>query len=115
MKGDAVLVDLRRVARDPWLDPQFDIVEAFAERAMGEDVATVVVGGKVVVEDRRSLTIDVEALYREIRAFCERGLSPEHRARADLLRELKPHVQRWYAGWHDGMAEAPFYRVNSRA
>ena len=114
MKGDAILVDLGRVARDPWLDPEFDIVEAFVERAMGEDVATVVVGGRVLVEDRRALTIDVEALYREIREFCAKGLTPEHRARADLLRELKPHVQRWYAGWQDGMVEAPFYRPNSR-
>jgi 5-methylthioadenosine/S-adenosylhomocysteine deaminase len=115
MKGDAILVDLGRVARDPWLDPAFDIAEAFVERAMGGDVVTVVVGGRVVVEDRRSTTIDVDALYREIRAFCDKGLSPEHRARADLLREIKPYVQQWYAGWHDGMAEAPFYRPNSRS
>ena len=114
MKGDAVLLDLSRVARDPWLDPAFDIVEAFLHRALGEDVAAVVVGGRVVVEDRRALTIDVDALYREIRAFCDKGLSPEQRARADLLAELKPHVQQWYAGWEDGMAEAPFYRVNGR-
>jgi hypothetical protein len=41
MKGDAVLVDLDRVARDPWVDPEFDIADAFVERAMGADVATV--------------------------------------------------------------------------
>jgi hypothetical protein len=34
MKGDAFLVDLDRVARDPWIDPEFDIAEAFVERAM---------------------------------------------------------------------------------
>jgi cytosine/adenosine deaminase-related metal-dependent hydrolase len=115
MKGDAILVDLERVANDPWLAPEFDIVEAFVERAMGSDVATVVVGGRVVIEDRRPLTIDVEALYREIRQFCAKGLTPEHRARADLLREIKPYAQKWYAGWHEGMVEAPFYRANSRS
>ena len=52
--------------------PEFDIADAFVERAMGSDVATVVVGGKVVIEDRRPLTIDVDGLYREIRAFCAR-------------------------------------------
>ena len=46
MKGDAILVDLDRVARDPWIDPEFDIADAFVERAMGADVATVVIGGK---------------------------------------------------------------------
>jgi 5-methylthioadenosine/S-adenosylhomocysteine deaminase len=114
MKGDAILVDLERVARDPWIDPEFDIAEAFVERAMGADVATVVVGGKVVVEDHRPLTIDVDALYREVRAFCARGLTAEQRARADLLARIKPHVQAWYDSWHEDMLERPFYPVNSR-
>jgi len=115
MKGDAILVDLDRVTRDPWIDPQFDIAEAFVERAMGADVATVVIGGRVVVEDHRPLTIDVEALYREVRAFCARGLTPEQRARADLLARIKPYVQAWYGSWHETMLDQPFYRVNSRA
>jgi 5-methylthioadenosine/S-adenosylhomocysteine deaminase len=49
MKGDAILADLDRVARDPWIDPEFDITDAFVERAMGADVATVVIGGKIVL------------------------------------------------------------------
>jgi len=114
MKGDAILVDLDRVARDPWIDPEFDVVEAFVERAMGADVATVVVGGKVVVDDHRPLTIDVDGLYREVRAFCAKGLTAEQRARADLLARIKPHVQAWYGSWHQDMLERPFYRVNSR-
>ena len=43
--ADAILVDLDRLARDPWIDPEFDIADAFVERAMGADVATVVIGG----------------------------------------------------------------------
>ena len=114
MKGDAILVDLDRVARDPWIDPEFDIADAFVERAMGADVATVVVGGKIVVEDHRLRTIDVEGLYREVRAFCAKGLTPEQKARADLLRKIKPYVQSWYSTWHETMLDQPFYRVNSR-
>jgi len=114
MKGDAILVDLARVARDPWIDPEFDIAEAFVERAMGADVATVVVGGKIVIEDHRPQTIDLDGLYREVRAFCAKGLTPEQRSRADLLARIKPHVQAWYRGWHREMAEQPFYRVNGR-
>jgi 5-methylthioadenosine/S-adenosylhomocysteine deaminase len=115
MKGDAILVDLDRVTRDPWIDPEFDIAEAFAERAMGADVATVVVGGKVVIEDHRPRTIDVDGLYREVRVFCAKGLAPEQRMRADLLARIKPYVQRWYSTWHHGMADRPFYAVNSRS
>jgi 5-methylthioadenosine/S-adenosylhomocysteine deaminase len=99
MKGDAILVDLDRVARDPWIDPEFEIADAFVERAMGADVATVVIGGKIVVENHQPRTIDVEGLYREVRAFCAKGLTPEQRARADLLQKIKPYVQAWYGNW----------------
>ena len=110
MKADAVLVDLARVERMPWLDPRSDIAEAFVQRAMGEDVRTVVVGGKVLLEDGEFRSMDVPALFREVRTFCEQGLPAEHRARAEMLARIKPHVQRWYEGWEDGMVSEPYYR-----
>jgi 5-methylthioadenosine/S-adenosylhomocysteine deaminase len=114
MKGDAILVGLNRVTSDPWIDPEFDIAEAFVERAMGADVATVVVGGKILIEDHRSLTIDVDGLYREVRGFCAKGLTSQQRMRADLLARIKPYVQAWYRTWHLNMVDRPFYGVNSR-
>src|SRR5271169_3867498 len=111
MKGDAILVDLDRVARDPWIDPESDIADAFVERAMGADVAAVVIGGKILVENHQPRTIDVEGLYREVRAFCAKGLTPEQRARADLLQKIKPYVQAWYGTWHETMLDQPFYPV----
>lgn len=113
-KADAILVDLERVNNDPWIDPAFDPVEAFVERALGMDVNTVVVGGKVCVEDHTVTSIDVPALCEEVRKFCDKGLTSEHRARADLLARIKPFVQDWYAGWETGLVDQPFYAVNSR-
>jgi hypothetical protein len=75
MKGDAILVDLDRVARDPWIDPEFDIADAFVERAMGADVATVAIGEKIVVEDHQSRPIDVDGLCCQVRAFCASRMS----------------------------------------
>jgi hypothetical protein len=89
-------------------------MDAFVERAMGADVATVVIGGKIVVADHQPRTIDVEGLYREVRAFCAKGLTPEQRAHADFFQKIKPYVQAWYRNWHQTMVEQPFYRVNSR-
>jgi cytosine/adenosine deaminase-related metal-dependent hydrolase len=114
MKADAILVDLDRVANDPWLDPALDVVEAFVQRALGSDVATVVIGGKVVMEDRKLRTIDVDSLYREVREFCARGLAPEHRQRADMLRRIKPYAQAWYRDWDKRVMDTPYYPVNSR-
>ena len=100
--------------RDPWIDPRLDPIEGFVQRALGEDVRTVIIGGRVVMEDRRVLTMDVEALFREVREFCARPLPPEQATRAAMLARIKPYAQAWYRTWHEGMVAAPFYAVNSR-
>jgi cytosine/adenosine deaminase-related metal-dependent hydrolase len=115
MQADAVLVDLQRVENEPWLDPRSDIVEAFVQRALGSDVSTVVVGGKVVMQERTLASLDVDALFREVKDYCEKGLSEEHRKRADMLARIKPYAQKWYRGWDEGIVDKAFYRVNSRA
>jgi len=81
---------------------------------MGIDVDTVMVGGRVVMEDRKLQLLDVDALFAAVREFCAKGLSDEHRARAEMLARIKPYAQKWYSGWHDEMVSEPFYRVNSR-
>jgi cytosine/adenosine deaminase-related metal-dependent hydrolase len=112
MKADAILVDLDRVLDDPWLTDELDIVEAFLHRAMGADVATVVVGGRVIMEDRKVLTVDVVALYRQIRSAAK-TIGGEQRRRAEMLQRLKPYYQRWYDDWLGGETR-PFYVLNSR-
>src|SRR5262249_7350594 len=92
--------------------PELPIAEAFLHRAMGADVNTVVIGGRVVMEERRFRTTDVPALYREIRKAA-RPITATQRRRAEMLRRLKPHVQAWYGGCLDGAAD-PFYVLNSR-
>jgi hypothetical protein len=84
------------------------------QRALGADVATVVIAGRPVMEDRRVLTLDVDALYREVRDFCAKGISPEQKARADTLMRVKPYMQAWYRDWEKPVLGTPFYAVNSR-
>jgi len=114
MKADAIVVDLARAERDPWIDPRLDPIEGFVQRTLGGDVRTVIIGGRIVMQDRRVLTIDVEALYREVRECCARPLPPEQAARAAMLARIKPYAQAWYRTWHEGMVAAPYYAVNSR-
>jgi hypothetical protein len=66
------------------------------------------------MEDRKVQTIDVDALYREVREFCARGITPEHRKRADMLGRIKPYAQAWYRDWDKRVMAAPYYPVNSR-
>ena len=114
MKADAIVVDLARVERDPCIDPRLDPVEGFVQRAMGEDVRTVIIGGRLVMEDRRVLSIDVAALHREVREVCARPLPPEQVMRAEMLARIKIDMQAWYRTWHEGLVASPYYAVNSR-
>jgi hypothetical protein len=84
------------------------------QRAMGSDVDSVVIGGRVAMQNRELTLLDAKALFAEVREFCAKGLPEEQRKRADTLAKIKPYMQRWYRGWHDRMVEEPFYRVNSR-
>jgi len=113
MKADMILVDLDRVLRDPWLTEELPIAEAFIHRAMGQDVSTAIVGGRVVMEDRRMTTLDVDSLYREIRKAA-RHIPPRQRRHAEMLQRLKPHYQAWYNAWLTPEAAEPFYVLNRR-
>ena len=100
MKADAVLVDLDRVESEPWLDPRSDIVEAFVQRAMGTDVETVVVGGRVVME-HRELKLDRRgALFAAVREFCAKGPergAPGPRRHARAHQALCAEMVQWLA------------------
>jgi len=113
MKADMILVDLDRVLRDPWMTDDLAIAEAFVHRAMGEDVDTAIVGGRVVMQDRTMTTLDVDTLYREIRKAA-RAIGPKQRRHAETLQKLKPYVQAWYNAWLTPDAVRPFYVLNSR-
>jgi len=61
-------------------------------------VHTAIVGGRVVMEDRRMTTLDVDALYREIRRAA-RHIPPRQRRHAEMLQRLKPHCQPGTNAW----------------
>jgi hypothetical protein len=98
-----------------WTDADRRRLAALAHRLgrrVLRDVATVVVGGRVVVEDRKARTLDVAALYREIRKAA-RGIGPAQRRHAEMLQRLKPYYQDWYDAWLPADAD-PFYVLNGR-
>jgi 5-methylthioadenosine/S-adenosylhomocysteine deaminase len=57
-KADAILVDLDEIMDDPNMSPNLNIAQIFIHRAKGSHVNTVIVGGRVVMEDRKFLTLD---------------------------------------------------------
>jgi 5-methylthioadenosine/S-adenosylhomocysteine deaminase len=67
-KADFVLLDFRR----PHLTPALNPVGTLVHTGQGRDVETVVVDGRVVVEDGRATLVDEEAIRREGAAAAER-------------------------------------------
>lgn len=59
--ADVILIDLRR----PHLSPLHDPYALVAYSASGHDVSDVIVSGRVVVRDRRVLTVDEEAVVEK--------------------------------------------------
>ena len=113
MKADLITLDLKEMMEDPWIAPDLDIAKMFIHRARGSHVRNVMVDGKLVIEEGAFKTIDVEALYAEVRAYADKGLSPQQRAYAEGLRSIKPYLHKWYSGWAD-FPRDPFYKVNTR-
>jgi 5-methylthioadenosine/S-adenosylhomocysteine deaminase len=79
-QADLILLDRRA----PELTPLLDVANALVYGTDGRNVDTVIVGGRVLMEGRRVLTIDADALYARVREIAPRlvaraGLRPRPR------------------------------------
>lgn len=109
--ADAVLL-----VADPSLDRLIEagvtVEDAMLRWARSTRVDTVLLAGEAVLSDSRFAHLDEDLILRELLASAEG--SPDRRSRrwADVMRELKPHIQAFY---DDEVPAAPHpsYSVNS--
>ena len=66
--ADLVIIDLDTPSMQPVNNP----ISALAYSTNGSEVETVMVGGRILLENREFLTIDSEKVYHEISKICER-------------------------------------------
>jgi hypothetical protein len=114
MLADAVVLDTAEMLRDPWTSMRRAIPDLILQRAKGCHTKHAVVDGKVVMRDRRITTIDVEALYAEIRGWLARhedgAADPQKVA---MIRRVKPHFHQWHARMLEHLdVTEPHYRLN---
>jgi guanine deaminase len=86
-KADLVLLRADSVFLQPLADP----VNALVYAETGAGVDTVMVGGRVVMEEGRVTTVDEHRIYAQAQAAAERQRAQSARARA-LAGELAPYV-----------------------
>jgi cytosine/adenosine deaminase-related metal-dependent hydrolase len=77
-KADVIVVN----ARQPHLAPTFMAAHRLVYEAVGNDVETVIVDGKIIMEDRQVLTINeadvLEAAQQEAEATIDRAGLQQH-------------------------------------
>ncbi|MDX1574814.1 MAG: amidohydrolase family protein, partial [Kiloniellales bacterium] len=110
LQADLVVVDLERVTW-PWTAPEAAPLDIVVQRAQAGDVATVLVGGEVVLADGLPTRFDLEAAGREL---AERlAATPFPTEAAELAERLLPHLERYYLSWAHPRP-APYTAYNSR-
>ena len=113
LKADAILLDMEEIVDEPFMSPDLNIAEIFIHRAKGIHVNTVIIGGRVIMEDRNFLTLDVDQLYEEVRKQAQKGISSKQKQFAENLQEIKSYYHKWYEGWEE-LDFKPYYVMNSR-
>ena len=72
--ADVILLDLERVQ----FVPENDLVSALVYSANGSEVQTVIVGGEILMEEGKLLTIDEKKVFEECRRITKRlGMTPD--------------------------------------
>jgi cytosine/adenosine deaminase-related metal-dependent hydrolase len=96
-KADLILLRLD-VIEQPYVDPQHDAIDTLVYRAKAKHVDTVMIDGKLVMEQGNLLSIDKEAVVGELQSQLK---AARYESMA-WLRELKPYADRLYnaeSGW----------------
>jgi cytosine/adenosine deaminase-related metal-dependent hydrolase len=98
--ADAILISRNRLAHPGW-DVDVPLLDAVLHRARMGDVHTSMVAGRLIMRDGKLLFVDKAALLDEIAGRL--GLPPDDAETAfrQLARDVAPHVEAFYAGWHE--------------
>jgi len=100
--------------RDPWTSERLPIPDLVLLRAKGCHARHAVVDGRVVLRDGRVTTMDVEALYAEVRRWVAKHQdSAADPRRVEMIRRLRPHFHAWHAGMLRHLdVSVPHYLLN---
>ncbi|PYE32230.1 MULTISPECIES: amidohydrolase family protein [unclassified Rhizobium] len=91
-QADIVLMDRRKIAR-PAIHPRTPIVEALLHRGGRHAIHQVFVGGRLVVDGGKVVTIDRDAVLTEIAAILERQDTPAEATARTAVETMMPHLE----------------------
>lgn len=108
--ADIVTVNLDQVT-SPWAAPECDPLSLVVLRAARRDIATVLVGGEVVINDGAPTRFNLEEAGS---AFAdEMARTPFPAEGAEAVQRILPHLEAWYRSWQVPPPD-PYTIFNSR-
>jgi cytosine/adenosine deaminase-related metal-dependent hydrolase len=111
--ADLVLLDFGQM-RFPYTDPAHDPIDVLLYRGSGTHVHTVMVNGRVVVQDGKVLTIDDETVASRLTEVASQPRTEKEQTFAQGIEELKRHAQGFYQGRTEKLGLEPHFNVNSK-
>ncbi|MDX2242514.1 MAG: amidohydrolase family protein [Leptolyngbyaceae cyanobacterium bins.302] len=110
-KADVVLVKCDRITY-PWIAPEANPLHVLFMRAKAIDVDTVLVNGKVVLQQGMPTGFDLHAVGQELAA--QLNAASDRAQFRTLIHDLKPYLESWYTAWGEPPL-TPFAAFNSRS
>lgn len=115
MKADLIIVDTGRMT-SPCIHPETSVQDILIHRALGCDVNTVLINGKIVMDNREIKTFNVDAIKDEIREEAARIWETTRSledAQQAVVRQIEPYVLSYFIKWDEHPLPAR-YRYNTK-
>lgn len=109
-KADLVLVKCDRITY-PWIAPEANPLHVVLMRARAADVDTVLVNGKIVLQDGQPTGFNLQSVEQEI--ANQMNATANQLENRSLVAELLPYLKQWYASWTIPELD-PYATFNSR-
>jgi len=116
-QADVVLVDLTRM-REPFVHPDLNPIDLLIYRGRGLDVDTVLVGGEVLLQNRKLTRIDRVEVIRKLRESLGPDYGTEFTEKNKVYQILRERVAGYFEPWYDdieNIEKTPFYFMNNRS
>jgi hypothetical protein len=111
-----VLLDLHRMT-EPFVFPQHDIIDVLMYRGRAVDVDTVIVGGKILLQNRKLTHLDRQEIIRKLRESIPKDYEKLFEQGNRLFPLLRESIAGYFAPWYkelDEIEKSPYYFMNNR-
>lgn len=116
-EADLLVLRKDRVFKPRAKYAKYPVLDIIVDRAEADDIETVMVAGRVVIDNGKSTLLDEEALWATVHAGIDDGLyqasNPTYERWGQLGAEVEPYVFEFYKPWAEIPIE-PAYVMNAR-